>query len=147
MVEKELQTAGAPFDQGVPVFRDAREAGSFMVGRLKDIMTETRVPGLTWLAMVEGRHYPAMAELCRTADGQDQTQVLGELVLTGLIAQGLFKPCDVSTAVSQFLGMANQTLFNEAMTRGAPNIGPRQRSGSLCRLVLRSLRHLNVTDE
>ncbi len=120
MVERELHRAREPFEQGVPVFTTAREAGLFIATRLKQVMSDPRILGLTWLAMAEGRHFPELADLYRTPDGQDQTQAFGELVFGALIAQGLFKHCHVPTAVRQFLGMVNHVVVNETQSRGTP---------------------------
>lgn len=120
MVERELRRVRGPFADGVPTFSTGEDAARFIAQRLKDALTDPRIQGLTWLAMAESRHFPELNDIYRTPSGEDQTQALGELVFSALIAQGLFRPCHVPTAVRQFLGMVNQALINEALSRGRP---------------------------
>lgn len=120
MVVRELEEARKPFLDGIPTFSNAREACEFVVARLKFVFTETRITGLTRLAFAEGAAHPELHDLFRGPDGGDQTQALAELILTAFIAQGLFRPCNVSTASRQFLGMISQGLIHEPHVRGEP---------------------------
>lgn len=120
MVERELARARGPFHTGVPEFASAREAASFIANQLVTVMTETRIPGLTRLAMAEHQDIPGLGSVLATPEGEDQTQAIGELVFKELIRRGLFRDCDASIAVRQFLGMINQAVFFHVMAHGSP---------------------------
>ena len=120
LIDREIEAARAPYARGLPHFESALDAARFIANHHRTAVESSPLPALTRIAIEAREHDPTLVGLFETSDGREQGHAYGEHVLETLIERGLFRRCDVPTAVRQMQGMLNQALYIEPRALGRP---------------------------
>lgn len=120
LLDREIERVRQPFLGEIPPFETALDAARHLTAWHRGVVQDTPLIRLMRIVARAADREPALHGILVTSDGVETCQAFMEHLVGTYVERGLFRPCDVRTAVRQYLGMMNQVLLIEPLATGGP---------------------------